>query len=503
MADEAQPQVFFDGPCYALVVGISKYKYATDPQKRTYGEYAGFLNLSVARQDAEAFAKFLIDYGFIGDNVKVLVDEGATRPEIYKELAKLGKKCKQSGVPSPLVIVYFSGHGWVADDEHFLVPHDGEIDNLTGTALPNAEFRRRLSELPTNRLVVFVDACHSGAIAQEKAKGGAALHYDVEALEALGEGEGRYLIASCRATQSSWELDENSIFTAHLLELLRCTTDDIEDEKIDVFTIFQTLKKKVKDTALQKYGQEQEPTSRMTDATGIILAFNPRAREKRQQREQKARDFLEAVQPLIKGSKSPNKTTIIEILSGYVEEGMKLEAPEDLFTLFDENVRRWDGIGGETPKSCATLLIRKFDAPPTNAIKPKESNAQERRKQADAAPAPSVPAAAVTAPAVTPLAAASGAEEKRSFAPDDVEQILEPLRVKKLWALKPLSDLSEKLRRPVSESDVYDIIQDLRKTSIPKEVVAVLENRLSEAWERAQPVQQQTLANVFLEKSNV
>ena len=64
-----------------------------------------------------------------------------------------------------MVIVYFSGHGWTdGEGRHYLIPYDAEQDQLRATALLNREFSDYLDEIETNRLVVFLDACHAGAM---------------------------------------------------------------------------------------------------------------------------------------------------------------------------------------------------------------------------------------------------------------------------------------------------------------------------------------------------
>jgi uncharacterized caspase-like protein len=126
-----------------------------------------------------------------------------------------------SGERDPLVIVYFSGHGMCdAGPRHYLIPYDAQRDKLRATALWNKEFNFCLDELGTNRLVVFLDACHVGDIGMEGIKGAPLPQYNPQ--EVLGERKGRYVLASCKPEQISYESETNGIFTRHLLELLSC-----------------------------------------------------------------------------------------------------------------------------------------------------------------------------------------------------------------------------------------------------------------------------------------
>src|SRR5262249_56933717 len=102
--------------------------------------------------------------------------------------------CKAPDAKQPLVIVYFSGHGWTDDDDKcYLVPHEAQRDQLFETAIAHQEFNSLLEEVSTNKLVVFLDACHAGAfggVETEGAKGEAAGGKEDE-FRGLGGGAGQ------------------------------------------------------------------------------------------------------------------------------------------------------------------------------------------------------------------------------------------------------------------------------------------------------------------------
>ncbi|MEA2163156.1 MAG: hypothetical protein QOK37_1283 [Thermoanaerobaculia bacterium] len=506
MPVEGFSDVFYKGPAYALVIGIGTYEFGKPQGKEL--EPDQFPNLKKARQDATDFAAFLERNGFIEYNVRKLLDDEATLTAIKTELDELSKDCAKSGVENPLAIVYFSGHGWVDNKKrHYLIPYDGKRDNLPGSALPHRYFSDLLAELPTNRLVVFVDACHSGAIGLTNAKG-AVLEYDAGV--SLGEGEGRYLITSCKPGESSYELPEerNSIFTKHLLELLECENDDSTEVEVEFFALFTKLQKKVIDTA-QRNDWNQTPTTSVSNATGIILAINKREREKRIQISAATREtrisFFEALKPILKNSTSSAKTIIAGTLKKYVQEGRRLGAPDDFFTMFDEYVAGWE-VGSRVPEDCCELLIGEYAAPPPKAVRPKESNTQERPKPAESAPASAVSTkqVATETPQVPPspaLIVAGPQQEKRRLSPDDVKYVLEGIM--KFEYYKEFTTLSEQLKWPVSEPEIVAAINAISSNaSEPLRAIlgSIINERLPERWRKAEIVESQSVANVILQK---
>src|SRR5262249_20332052 len=270
---------FYEGPAFALVIGISEYLYPRLARENADPKELEFDDLKFANQDALDFADYLKKNGFIESNVVYLINKEATRAKIKGALENLNEFCDQSKPQIPLVIVYFAGHGMVDNKgRNFLLPHDAEPDNLVGTAIQNREFNDQLNDLDTNRLVVFLDACHGAAMAPGGARDGRKDLYDQEG---LGEGSGRYLLASCTSGQKSYEHKEetgkNGIFTDHLLQLLKCETKDFDEqriEKISISDLYKVLKKKVQDTVKEIYKEKQEPVLKAEgDATGIILAI--------------------------------------------------------------------------------------------------------------------------------------------------------------------------------------------------------------------------------------
>ena len=491
MPEEYSSDAFFDGPGYALVIGISNYPERADPKN-------GFPALKYAHRDAEDFAAYLTSHGFNKENVWVLTNEGAQRKAIISHLEKLRTNCAQ--VTNPLIIVFFSGHGWPGtDDRHYLVPHDAEGgENLEASAINNDYFRDCLSKMKTDRLVVFIDACHAGSVggAVKGIKGDRPAY---QTSSVLGGGDGRYIIASCQPEQKSWEWDEkeHGIFTEHLLALLRGEGEEIRDEVISVNNLFEALGPRVKKTAHEIHGQDQDPNNEGSGASSITLAINRRLRDERLKKEDQARagrlEFSELVRKKI--SRTPNcpDQVIIKLKIQALADGDKPdEGYEDFASLFLDSFNNWHQNKNDYYVSeCAKYLIRAhrdvikslnaqssqtsarvspvlaavqtrdpqkaaMQSDPLTTTEPAKPTeipvAADNFQKPDKTPelgAPLREAISSLPPQAQPVSQSGGTQVVKQFSDADCEYLLEQISVMKYWTVATL--LNDLLAQPITE----------------------------------------------------
>lgn len=491
---------FVVGPAYALMIGISKYSNGQQPNETLQAQ--NFTILKYAEKDARDFATFLEDKGFYDCNVRYLYDAEATRTNIITELDELARRCT-TGDPDPLVIVYFSGHGWPSPDgkRNYLVPYDARRDKLAGTAIDNEEFSKWLSDVPTNRLIVFIDACHSGDIGVEGRKGTATTYSHA----GLGEGAGRYLIASCSANEQSYEDEGNGIFTKNLLMLLRGETNDIQEEEIKTTNLIEPLSRRVQHAAYEKYQRNQTLTQTVDQGQGITLAINKRVRLERKQKQTQAKkealDFLDVITVGIRRTDSKAKTILVFRLRRYVETGKRDAGYDELYSYFDENFSLWVEKRAIPLEVCVGYLIEIHDgvlnAPPPP---PPEENSQLPAKGADnfvPSATPSVLPVKVTAP--QPMAPPSTGQELRQFSSEDQEYILKDI-ITKLAYYNDAKPLIEELSRPVSEGAFVRLIHLARlKKENDQQLSVILDDivsRFQEKWQQSPVVAAATVSDL-------
>lgn len=223
---------------HALVVGIAKYPAAIGPLP------------DAVRHDAEDFERMLVspECGYSAGNVRTLIDGAATLAEIRGGLDYIGKTAKEEDC----VLIFFSGHGALISsypDTSALIPVDCDPGDLSSTVLQEGELTSLLDAIKAKKLLVMIDACHSGGAASLKTAGdGLIFGYEEKSLSRLASGVGRVVIASSRSSEYSMVLggDRNSVFTTHALDCLRGHVYSRGDGYIRVFDLFNYVSEHVR-----------------------------------------------------------------------------------------------------------------------------------------------------------------------------------------------------------------------------------------------------------------
>lgn len=249
---------------WALVIGISKFK---NPK----------LNLKQAARDAADFAGYLVDEGhFAADHVKVLLDEEATQRNILSSLGSqwLGRRA----APEDLAVVYLSTHGSTAEAGqglNFLLAADSDSDDLYATGIEMQQIARVIkAKVYSKRVVIIVDACHSGGTTATGADKAANPSSNINAGQ-LATESGQLVIASSQPNQESYEFKarENGVFTGCLLDALRKG-----GPKANLAAVFKETKEQVQATVLRERGVLQTPVLASSWPAGeIALAVPPQA----------------------------------------------------------------------------------------------------------------------------------------------------------------------------------------------------------------------------------
>jgi uncharacterized caspase-like protein len=141
---------------WAIIVGISRYEHER-------------LNLKYADRDAEELSKLLqtpSGGGFEAEHIVKLINEEATTKNVTRALRSFLKRPAKEDI----VLIYFACHG-APDPERldilYLLTHDTDPKDVSGTALPMREINQSLQEnLKAERVVIIADTCHSAAIGE-------------------------------------------------------------------------------------------------------------------------------------------------------------------------------------------------------------------------------------------------------------------------------------------------------------------------------------------------
>jgi uncharacterized caspase-like protein len=132
---------------YVVAIGVSRYP--------------GPLRLRYAADDARAVESvFRAKSGPLFESIetKPVVDEDATRRNIISKLNWLRQTMRDQDVG----LFFFSGHGAFRDKTFYLLSVDAEVNDLESTAVTAAQLKSILATTK-GKLVLLLDACHSGA----------------------------------------------------------------------------------------------------------------------------------------------------------------------------------------------------------------------------------------------------------------------------------------------------------------------------------------------------
>jgi TolB-like protein len=222
---------------HAVIVGISKY---SNPQ----------FNLNYADADAKLFYDFLKSPtgGSVPEaQMKLLVNEEATRPNIVKWIKKIFEESSKED----LIIFYFAGHGWAEGQTMYFLSNEVELDNLIGTALSQEDIEKSFKYAKARRAVMVADACHAGAT---KIAFGTARDIDIRnrlLLEIAQSSEGLSLITAAGSNQQSKEDARwgggHGVFTYNFIEGLKGAADADKNKIVTLREAFDYVDAKVKE----------------------------------------------------------------------------------------------------------------------------------------------------------------------------------------------------------------------------------------------------------------
>lgn len=240
---------------WALMVGVNRY---VDP---------AFPQLKFCVNDVLALEATLKALGY---TVVSLHDDASeehlmpTRDNVEAELARI---CQIAG-PDDLIWVHIATHGKLVNGKPVLITRETRAPTLTRRALRLADVEQQMRASQARRLVLTLDACHTGVeVGRDLA--------DPEFIRNAYElAEGFALIAASTAQQvaQEWEAKEHGVFTYHLLEGLKGKADRNDKGFITVSDLTTHTLNGLRHWNVEHGGLLQEPTARTEGLGDIVLA---------------------------------------------------------------------------------------------------------------------------------------------------------------------------------------------------------------------------------------
>ncbi|MBD1999864.1 caspase family protein [Leptolyngbya sp. FACHB-541] len=201
---------------WAIAIGINQYKF--------------FQPLIYAQRDARAMRDFWVgEAGFAPDQCLMLIDSdakverGAIYPNRENVRDYVTQLCQEQLPAGGFLWCFFSGYGMQFEGQDYLMPIDGDPEQVATTGIAVEEVFKLLKAAPTDKILLTLDMNRSkNALAGEGIG---------EQTIALADTYGIATLLSCQPEQTSHETLalRQGLFTAALLEGLRyrgCITSD-------------------------------------------------------------------------------------------------------------------------------------------------------------------------------------------------------------------------------------------------------------------------------------
>ena len=154
------------GVLHILAIGVDKF-----------GDKAGGLHLDFAAEDAREVASVLLESQkiapgkpslYAGVSMEYLPNEKADRRSILEAMGRMADAMGKGGPDQDIAVILFSSHGEMIEGQFYLVPYGFDAGTPTAmetSAVSAEEFAKKVKILAgKGRVLLLLDACHSGAI---------------------------------------------------------------------------------------------------------------------------------------------------------------------------------------------------------------------------------------------------------------------------------------------------------------------------------------------------
>ncbi len=236
---------------YALIIGNEDYK-------NFQPDLSNEVNVEFAKNDASAFKEYAIKVmGIPEKNINLVLD--GTLGQMSQALSKINLIAKNTGGKAQIVF-YYAGHGMPDEvtKTPYLVPVDISGSNIT-SAIKLKDVYSKLTEFPSERVLVFLDACFTGGARGEGLIAGRGI--SIKPKDELLKGN-IIVYSSSSGSQSSLAYKEkkHGVYTYYLLKKLQETKGDVSLKELSNY-----LKEKVSLESIIINNKEQSPQTAISN----------------------------------------------------------------------------------------------------------------------------------------------------------------------------------------------------------------------------------------------
>ena len=240
---------------YIISIGINEYK------NQKY-------NLNYCVNDMNSFTdtiKLISQKIFENVWIRKISNDQATKLNVINALEEVSKLAK----PEDVFIFYYAGHGIALNNNvattFFLVTQSvtqmTDLNNCINNGISDIEIKNLFKKIKANKQISFIDACNSGAMAEQFSIRGAA---EENAIAKLSRSTGSAIFASTTSDQYATEFTQigHGVFTFVLLNALGGKAS-LDNCQITAATLKGFIDEEVPILTLKYKGTSQYPTTFM------------------------------------------------------------------------------------------------------------------------------------------------------------------------------------------------------------------------------------------------
>jgi WD40 repeat protein len=233
---------------YVIAVGITHYS-----------DHSLWDGVKFAAADADLVAAKFKEQEGKGLYPKVTVvpleDSRATVKGIQDAIAQAAKNVQVGDT----FVLYMAGHGMAVEGEYYFIPWEAEYTNRTellGKSLNREAVQALLKTIPTNKSVLILDTCNSGAFVE-----GRDAASEKAAIEKVATMSGRAVLAASNSDEMAMDgYRGHGVFTFALLEGLEAADSDAQGQ-ILITRLAEYVQRRVPDMTEDKWHYRQRPLS--------------------------------------------------------------------------------------------------------------------------------------------------------------------------------------------------------------------------------------------------
>lgn len=236
---------------HAIVIAVEKYQ----DKKISSVQYA--------ENDAKEFAGALGQHGFHDSDITLLISEHATKTRIESTFRTILRKLDKDGQ----LFVFYAGHGFSDANNNYITCHDTVYTDLTSTSVRLQSVFNHVRKSTCQRVIFFLDSCHSGLDIDESMRGMLSEMTDEEFQNFCKESQYHVVFASCHHDESSFSSSslKHGIWTYHIIEALNASNKRALERRVYLTTssLQNFLSKEVPLTLKNTFTSRKNQTPRL------------------------------------------------------------------------------------------------------------------------------------------------------------------------------------------------------------------------------------------------